>query len=76
MNATKTYRTYEAFRNLAGGIEPCGTDWEDIDAESAEEAARVRWSSSLEDADENTVIIATDDDGDEVHYFPQDDVCR
>ena len=62
----KTYRVYEAFENCAGGIEDVGGDWEEIDAETAEEAAKKWWDENKWDVgdDDDTVIVATDDDGD------------
>jgi hypothetical protein len=66
----KTYRVYEAFRNDGGGVEGTGSGWEEIQAKTAEEAAREFWGSGW-DADENTVIVATDDDTDSFHLYPE-----
>jgi dipeptidyl aminopeptidase/acylaminoacyl peptidase len=61
----KPYRVYEAFENCVGGIEDVGGDWEEIDAETAEEAAKKWWEENGWDwKDDDTVIVATDDDGD------------
>ena len=78
MSETKTYRVYEAFRNTVGGVEGCGAGSETVEADSAESAAREFWDGwdAGWDADESTVIVATDDDGDSVHYYPIKDVFQ
>ena len=70
----KTYRVYSAYRNEVGGIEGAGTGSETVEAMTAEDAARDYYDGW--DVDEDSVIIATDDDGDSVHYYPAEDVCR
>jgi len=61
----KTYRVYEAIRNAGGGLDPVGTGWEEVEANSAQAAAdaMVLEYAGLE-FDERTVFVATDDDGD------------
>ena len=66
----KQYRTYEAFRNQAGGIEGCGTGSEHYEADTAEEAARMAAEEmdwGRDDWDGGNVIVATDDEGDSYH---------
>lgn len=66
----KTYRTYEATQNSAGGIEGCGAGSEHYDADSAEEAARMAaddWDWQRNDWDGGDVIVATNDKGESYH---------
>lgn len=66
----KTYRVYEGFKNEAGGVEGCGAGWEYVEAETATDAAKAFWGAGWPDAGRDTVIVATDDEGDSAHYYP------
>lgn len=65
----KKYRVYEAYRNEVGGVEGCGTGWKYIEAKTALDAAKQFWGAGC-GANESTVIVATDDDGDSEHFSP------
>ena len=65
----KTYRVYEAVRNDGGGIDGVG-GWDSIVAETAEQAAHEFWGTGWDEADSETVIVATDDDTDSFHFYP------
>ena len=69
----KTYRVYEAYKNIVGGIDSVLNEWDYLAAKSAEDAAIRYWNDIKHtDIDENTVIVATDDDGDSAHFYPKD----
>ena len=60
----KNYRVYETFRNNGGGLDSCGTDWEYIEAESAQDAAdQAAQEREGVKGCEGLTIVATDDDG-------------
>ncbi len=65
------YRVYEAYENEVGGVEGCGAGWEHIKADSAEAAAK-EFAEEFDSNtwNEDTVIVATDDNGDSDHYYP------
>lgn len=61
------YRVYEAFRNSIGGVEGCGAGSEEVEADTAEQAAQIaadEWGWSSDEWDGGNVIVATDDMGD------------
>lgn len=62
----KTYRVYEAYRNPVGGVESCGTGFEEIEADTAKQAAQIaadNWGWASSEWDGGDVIVSTDDMG-------------
>ena len=73
--SVETYRVYEGYVNPVGGVEPCGMGWEEYDAETAADAARLaadEWGWDASSWDGGNVIVATDDDGDSYHLHRED----
>lgn len=62
---TTQYRVYETVRNSGGGMESLGTDWEYVEAETADAAAEIAAAErrDIEEC-EGIIMVATDDDGD------------